>query len=63
MFQMFIGLAFLGLISMPVLMLILVLYQNLLECVKPKAKQKPARARSYYTGSDELLPAKLRIVK
>ena len=63
MFQIFIGIALLGLIAIPILISILVLYQNLLENVKPKAKQKPVRAKSYYTDSNELVPAKLRIVK
>jgi len=63
MFQMLIGLAFLGLIAIPIFILILCLYQNLLENLKPKAKQKPIRAKSYDTDSDEFVPVRLRIVK
>lgn len=63
MFKIFIGIAFLGLIAIPVLILILGLRQNLIETIKPKVKKKPVRAKSYYEDSDELAPPKLRIVK
>lgn len=63
MFQVLIGIAFLGLITIPVLILILALRQNLLECLKPKAKQKPVKTRSSYKDSDELLPVRLRVIK
>lgn len=65
MFQMLIGIAFLGLITIPVFILILALRQNLLECLKPKpkAKQKHVTTKSYYKDSDELLPVKLRVIK
>jgi len=60
---MFIGLALLGLMSIPVFILVLALYQNLLENVRPKAKQKPVRTKSYNSDLNELVPAQLRIVK
>jgi len=63
MFQIFIGLALLVLIAIPVFILMLVLYQNLLESMKPKVKHKPVRSKSYYTDLDELAPQQLRVVK
>lgn len=63
MFKMLTSLALLILITMPVFVLVLALYQNLIETIKPKAKQKPVRNRSYYTDTEELSQTKLRIVK
>ena len=61
--KMITSLALLVVITMPVLIIILALFQNLLEGIKPKSKQKPVRKKSYYTDTDEFLPVKLRIVK
>lgn len=63
MFQILINIAFLGLITMPIFILILAFYQNLLESIRPKTNKKPSRSSSSYTGSDELGQPKLRIVK
>lgn len=65
MFQMLTGVVFLGLILIPVFILFVTLYQNLLETAKPRQNIKPKRAvaKSNYTDSKELLSTKLRVVK
>ncbi len=63
MFSLLTGMALLAIFVIIVFILILALYQNLLECMKPKAKQRPARSKPIYMSSNEFKENKLRIVK
>ncbi len=59
----FISLAFLSLITIPILILVLAFYQDLIETIKPKSKQKRAVRQSYYDDSKDILQTKLKVIK
>jgi len=65
MVQMLIDVTFLGVIIIPIFILFLALYQNLLEI--PRAQQKIRRRRTkvqpYYMGTEEILYKKLKVIK
>ena len=65
MIKMLINVTFLGLILIPVFILFVAFYQNLLEIPRSgqRIKQRRVKEQSYYTGSEEVLSARLKVVK
>lgn len=66
MFQIFAGIALLGLISIPIMVLILAFCQNLSEQINVKPKQqtpKQVRSKTGYRTANRVSEGNLRIVK
>ncbi|HZJ76075.1 MAG TPA: hypothetical protein VFC70_00065 [Oscillospiraceae bacterium] len=65
MIQMLIDVAFLVLVLIPISILFIALYQNLIETLglKRNTKRGKAGTQPYYTESKEVLPTRLRVIK
>lgn len=65
MIQMLIDVTFLGLILIPIFILFVALYKNLLEAPRSgqRIKQRRVREQTYYTEPEEVLSARLKVVK